>query len=126
MHKAGFYLISCSKASNSGVLKNPPGVISRPSHSFLMVKAAPCYIMGDQMLLQVGRIDVDHIALPHNTGCGFSVAEWNTETAALIIDKTVKRDISLRAQLEGQCRIHLQCMDLLNTTVAMDLFTSTT
>ena len=32
-----FYLISCSNASNSGVLKNSPRVISKPSHNFLIV-----------------------------------------------------------------------------------------
>ena len=31
------YLISCSKASNSGVLKNSPRVISKASHNFLIV-----------------------------------------------------------------------------------------
>lgn len=33
------YLISCSKASKSGVLKNSPKVISKPSQSFLIVMA---------------------------------------------------------------------------------------
>ena len=33
-----FYLISCSNASNSGVLKNSPKVISNPSHNSLIVK----------------------------------------------------------------------------------------
>ena len=34
MSKKGSYRISCSKSSNSGVLKNSPKVISRPSQSF--------------------------------------------------------------------------------------------
>ena len=33
------YLISCSKLSNAGVLKNSPKVISKPSHNFLIVTA---------------------------------------------------------------------------------------
>ena len=33
------YSISCSSASNSGVLKNSPKVISKPSHNFLIVTA---------------------------------------------------------------------------------------
>ena len=32
-----FYLISCSRLSNSDVLKNSPNVISKPSHNFLSV-----------------------------------------------------------------------------------------
>ena len=31
------YLISCSKLSNTSALKNSPSVISKPSHSFLIV-----------------------------------------------------------------------------------------
>ncbi len=61
----------------------------------------------------------------HNTDGRSSVAERNTETAALIIDRTVKGDLSLRAQAEQQCRIHLQCMDMLGATAAMNFLRRT-
>ena len=68
----------------------------------IAIPFAPCHIMGGQQLLQVGGIDVDHVILPHDTGSRCSVTERNTEPPSLIIDKAVKGDPALRAQV---CRM---------------------
>lgn len=47
------YLISCSKASNSGVLKNSPKVISKPSHSFLIVMVPGFWLFSFRILYTV-------------------------------------------------------------------------
>lgn len=44
------HFISCSNASNSGVPKNSPRVISRPSHSFLIV-TAPGFLLSPFKIL---------------------------------------------------------------------------
>lgn len=48
-----FYIISCSKSSNSGVLKNAPSEISKPSHNFLMVTVPGFLLSPLRMLLTV-------------------------------------------------------------------------
>ena len=45
--------ISCSKESNSGVEKNSPNVISKPSHSFLMVTVPGFWLSPFKMLFIV-------------------------------------------------------------------------
>lgn len=47
------YLISCSRALNSGVEKNSPKVISRPSQSFLMVATVALLFLLLVILLMV-------------------------------------------------------------------------
>ena len=75
--------------------------------------------MGSQLVLQICGIDVNHIIFPHNTGCRAMVTEWNTEAAALIIDKAVKGDLPLRAQIEKQSRMHFQHMNLFRASAVM-------
>lgn len=47
------YSISCSKVSNSGVPKNSPNVISKPSHSFLIVMAPGFWLFSFRILYTV-------------------------------------------------------------------------
>ena len=47
------------------------------------------------------------------------VTEWNTEAAALIVDKTVKGYLPFRAQIEQQCRVHFKHPDLFRTAAVM-------
>ena len=58
------YLISCSSVSNSGVEKNSPRVISRPSQSFLIVTTPGFLLSSLRMLLMVACGTADKLANP--------------------------------------------------------------
>ena len=49
----GSQKISCSRASNSGVEKNSPSVISKPSHNFLIVTVPGFWLSPLRILLMV-------------------------------------------------------------------------
>jgi len=57
-------LISCSNASNSGVEKNSPRVISKPSQSFLIVTVPGFLLSPFRMLLIVACGTAEVVASP--------------------------------------------------------------
>ena len=63
-HAICCYFISCSKASNSGVEKNSPSVISKPSHNFLIVTAPGFLLSPFRMLLIVACGTAEVVANP--------------------------------------------------------------
>ena len=56
------HLISCSNASNSGVEKNSPKVISSPSQSFLMVRMEMSRLRSSNMLYTVEGVTPELVA----------------------------------------------------------------
>ena len=81
--------ISCSRASNSGVEKNSPSVISKPSHSFLMVTVPGFWLSPLRILLMVAWGTAEILLRPlgvmprslHNSRIRFSDTSLNLEIA---------------------------------------------
>ena len=58
------HLISCSNASNSGVEKNSPNVISKPSHNFLIVTVPGFLLSPFSMLFIVAWGTAEILLIP--------------------------------------------------------------
>lgn len=75
--------------------------------------------MCSQLLLQICRVDVNHVIFPHDPRSRTVVTEWNAKSASLIVNKPVKGDLPLRTKVEQQRRVHFQCADLFSTAAVV-------
>ena len=56
--------------------------------------------MGREQRTQIGRTDIERIAVSGDSGGGTGIAVGHTEPPTLVIYKTVKGDTALRTEVE--------------------------